>query len=161
MNTQQKIIQSDALPPNTIKPLEPGATSIFDSAIIKQNNQNNLQNKLGGRKQFKGGNPPVIQVSPSPSYALNKSETNAINAQITGLAVNNQNQMAYDKLANNGNASDTAKIASQQQLIYNGKGGFKRGGSWPNWGCLSGGKKSRKNCKKRKRRKRRSRKYRK
>jgi hypothetical protein len=124
---QPRIIQSNALPPPTTLPLEPGASSIFDSAIIKQQNQNMVQNalaKTGGyrRKRTQRGSGPQVLVPPAPSYALNPVQTNDINAKIMSLAVNNQNNSAFDGTVN-GSQADAAKIASEQQAIYNGKGG--------------------------------------
>ncbi len=178
MSTQQRVVPG-ALPPNKVPPLEAGATNPFDSAIIKQNNQNIAQNTLagnpkqsGGKKRYRGGaaplspapaQPPVVQVAVAPSYAVNKADTNNINTQIAGLALSNQNNAAYDGTVN-GNPGDTAIIAAQQQATYNGKGGsksksrkhLKKGGSWPVWGCLSGGKKSRKTRRSRRRKSRKN-----
>jgi len=167
MSTQPRVVQTDALPPNKVPPLEAGASNPFDSAIIKQNNQNIAQNTLagnlkqsGGKKRYRGGaallsfaQTPVVQVAAAPSYAINKDATNDINTQITGLAVSNQNNAAFDGLTNSSPGA-TAQIAAQQQATYSGKGGvksksrkhLKKGGAWPIWGCLSGGKKSRKSC---------------
>ena len=55
----------------------------------------------------------------------------------------------------NGNQADAAALSAKQNAIYNtGKGGSKRkrasnkrGGYWPKWGCLSGGKRRTKKCK--------------
>jgi hypothetical protein len=162
MSSQSRVVELGALPPNKIEPLEPGAKNFMESAIIKQNNQSNLQNKLGGRKKRKsclrGGalllssSPAVVEVTPTPSSAPNQQATTNNNTEILKLAVANQNSAAYDKLATNGNPGDTARIAAEQQATYTGKGGSikrrrtasksKKGGSWPVWGCLSGGKKS-------------------
>jgi hypothetical protein len=171
MSSQPRVVQTGALPANTVKPLEPGSSNVFDSAIQKSNNQTVAQNalignnKTGGKKRksrLRGGaaplspapvQPPVVQVAAAPSYAVNKTETNDINAQIAGLAVSNQNNAAFDATVG-GTQADTARIAAEQQAVYSGVGGSvkrrrttaksKKGGSWPVWGCLSGGKKSRK-----------------
>lgn len=171
MSSQPRVVQTGALPPNNIQPLEPGSPNVFQSAIQKSNNQTASQMALiGGRKKrYRGGaaplspapaQPPVVQVAAAPSYAVNKSATNDINTQIAGLAVSNQNNAAFDGTVN-GNPGDTAVIAAQQQATYTGKGGskskskskkhLKKGGSWPVWGCLSGGKKSRKSRRSRRR----------
>jgi len=170
MNSQGvKIVQTDALPPNTVRPLEPGATNIYDSAIIKSNNQNQLQNKLGGQNGGKrkpkrnmiGGSSnspnPVIVVAPAPSYAVDRQSTNANNTALASLANINQSQAVYDNTVN-GTQADTAAISvKQNQQYYGTKGGtikkrtrskvIKKGGSYPKWSCLSGGKKSIKNKK--------------
>ena len=177
MSSQTRVVQTGALPPNKVPPLEAGATNPFDSAIIKQNNLNNAQNTLagnpkqsGGKKRYRGGaaplspaQTPVVQVVAAPSYAVNKDATNDINTQIAGLAVSNQNNAAFDGLTN-ASPGATAQIAAQQQAIYSGKGGsksksrkhLKKGGSWPIWGCLSGGKKSRKSRRSRRRKSRKN-----
>jgi len=163
MSSQSRVIQTGALPPNTTNPLPPGANNIYTAGIIKQNEQNVNQNTLvgnkqsGGKKLFKGGTqPPVVQVAATPSYAVNKTQTNDINTQIAELAVTNQNNSIFDQTVN-GNQSDTAKLAAEQQAIYSGKGGakrrlsqYKKGGAWPIWGCYSGGKKSSKNSRSKK-----------
>jgi len=163
------IVQTDALPQNTVKPFPGGANNIYTAGLVTQNNQNLKQNTLvgkqsGGKKRYRGGavplSPtPVVQVQAAPSYAVNKDVTNDINTKIAGLAVSNQNNAAFDGTVN-GNPSDTARIAAQQQATYTGKGGSikrrttsksKKGGSWTVWGCLSGGKKSRKSRRSRRR----------
>ena len=161
MSSQQRVVQTGALPVATTKPLPPGANNIYTAGVITQNQQNAGQNalignkQLGGRKRYRGGNPPVVSVVSAPSYAVNKTETNDINAQITGLAVSTQNNAVFDGTVG-ASSGATAAIAAQQQATYNGtKGGsksksrkyLKKGGSWHSamqWGCLSGGKKSKK-----------------
>jgi hypothetical protein len=180
MSSQQRVVQTGALLPNKVPPLEPGSSNVFESAIQKSNVQTASQMALigGKKKHYRGGTTslspaptqsPVVPVVSAPSYAVNKDATNDINAQITGLAVSNQNNAAFDGTVN-GNPGDTAIIAAQQQATYTGKGGSikrrrtaskynklgKKGGSWPIWGCLSGGKKSRKS---RRTRRRKTRKY--
>ena len=186
MSSQQRVVQTGALPPNTVKPFPQGSNSVYTAGTVQQNNQNAAQNALVGNRQaggkkrklrLRGGapaplspapsQPPVVQVAAAPSYAVNKTETNSINTQIAGLAVSTQNNAALDGTVN-GNQADAALISAQQQAVYSGKGGSirrrhrtssnsKKGGSWPVWGCLSGGKKSRRykkcKCKRRKTRK--------
>lgn len=169
MSSQQRVLPG-ALPPKEVSPLEAGAKNPFDSVIIKQNNEANLQNSLagnkqsGGKKRYRGGaNPPVVQVVPTSSIDPNKAATNANNEAIAKLALSNQNNAAFDGTVN-GNPGDTAIIAAQQQATYTGKGGsksksrkhLKKGGSWPVWGCLSGGKKSRKSRRSRRRKSRKN-----
>lgn len=170
MSTQPRIVQTDAIPPQTINPLEAGSTNVFNSAIIKQNNQNQAQNTLaqnGGKmyksRRIRGGSVPVIVVPRAPSYAVDKDATNANNTAISTLANNAQNGAVYDNTLN-GTQADVSLISSQQSAIYKGTGGSsyrkkrastKRGGSRTVWGCLSGGKKSRRHkksckCKRRK-----------
>lgn len=157
MSSQQRIIQTGAVPPNTTKPLEPGASNIYDSTIIKQNNQAQLQTALaqnGGirrakkKRYMKGGNVPVVMVSSAPSFAVDKDATNANNIAIATIANNAKNNAALDTTTSQ---AQVAEIAAQQQAQYKGTGGTKirkkRGGSYPVWGCLSGGKKTRKHKK--------------
>ena len=141
MAYQERVVQTSALPLNRINPLEPGSTNIFDSAIIKQNNQNQLQNKLasqtGGKKNknckyklsqlggFSNIKPPVVIVSPTPSYAVDKDGTMSNNIAIAKLANNTQTQAALDNTVN-GNQSDVALISAKQQALYYGKGGRQK-----------------------------------
>jgi hypothetical protein len=170
MSSQPRVVQTGALPPNTVTPFPAGSNNVYTAGVVTQTTQANLQNtlggnnKTGGKKRYRGGaNPPVVTVPPAPSYDPNKGATIANNTQIAGLAVSAQNNAAFDKTVN-GNPGDTAVIAAQQQATYNGtsvptKGGsksksrkhLKKGGSWPVWGCLSGGKKSRKSRRSRRR----------
>ena len=71
--------------------------------------------------------------------------------------VQTQQQQTNATFDNAKTPSETAALQSQQQALYSGKtgGSSKRGGSWPVWGCLSGGKKSRK-CRSRGRKGRKS-----
>ena len=174
MSSQPRIIQTDAVPPNIQKPFPAGSNNVYNAGIVSQNNQNKLQNTLaqnGGKmrkSRLRGGATPVIGVQPAPSYAVDKDATNANNIAIAKLANNAQSQAALDSTVN-GNQADAALISAKQQALYSGRGGSsskkrrsssksKIGGSWPVWGCLSGGKKSRKHrknckCKRRKSRK--------
>lgn len=175
----QRVVQTNALPPNTVPPLEAGSSNIFESAAMKSTNQNQLQNTLvkqGGRvrkckMRMRGGAngvsssaAPVVVVAGAASYDPNPAATNANNMQLAGLANTVSSQAALDQTVGKSQAS-AAAISAQQQAVYNGKGGSslkkkkivskKKGGSWPVWGCLSGGKKSRRDkksckCKRRK-----------
>ncbi len=133
MSHQQRIIQTDALPPNIIKPFPQGSNSIYSAGIVTQNNQAQIQNilsgtnKLGGKKRYKGGaTPPLVQVPQSPSYDPNKGTTNMNNQSIYELAISSKNNAAFDGTVGAG-PSATAQIATQQQTLYNGtiRGGTK------------------------------------
>ena len=172
MSVNQKVVDTGAVPDNTSKPFPIGSNSIYTAGVVLQKNQAQQQTTLsqggGIRKKLKyksplmriGGASPVVVVAGSPSYAVDKTATNANNTQLAKLANDAQNSAAFD---NTTSQSQVAEIAAQQQAVYNGKGGkkwnsHKKGGSWPIWGCLSGGKKSRKykkkcKCKSRKHRK--------
>jgi len=166
-SSQPVIIQPTSMPENTTKPLPVGANNIYTAGIVEQQNQAKLQASLVGQKQNggkkyrksrrnqRGGATPVIGVQQAPSYDPNKAGTNANNEAITKLSVSAQNNAVFDNATTQG---ETAKLAAEQQAVYQGKTGgsrklkkhrksLKRGGSWPVWGCLSGGKKSKKNCK--------------
>jgi hypothetical protein len=150
------IIQSTALPTSTTKPFPTGSNSIYTAGVVEQRNQSQIQTNLvkksGGGKRYMRGGQPMVAVQSAPSYAPDKTATNNNNAALTELAQKTQNNAAFDKTTSQ---SQVASISTQQQNVYNGKGG-KRGGSWPHWGCLSGGKQTRKKrCKKRRCRKRR------
>lgn len=169
----QRIVQTGALPPQTVSPLEPGAKNVFQSAAMKSTNQNEalaaLGNQSGGVRKRKirmrgGANgvaseaAPVIVVAGAASYDTNPAATNAINVQLAGLSNTVAAQKALDGTVG-GTQAEAAAISAQQQAVYYGNGGSswkkrrtskKKGGAWPVWGCLSGGKKSRrykKSCK--------------
>ena len=168
MSTSQPSSNSVAPDPNTAmpqftqKPIPGG--SIYTAGVVAQKTQAEQQSALvgsqkGGIKKYrlKGGDATVAVPQP-PSYAVDKSGTIANNKALTELAVGTQNNAAYDSASS---PSDTAKIAAAQQAAIQGKTGGskkrrvthkkmsnKRGGSWPNWGCLSGGKKNKRNTKK-------------
>jgi len=166
----ERIVQTGALPPQTVPPLEPGAKNVFQSAAIKGTNDSVALATLGqngGIKKRKmrmrgGANgvaseaAPVIVVAGAPSYDTNPKSTDANYTQLAALANVTASQAALDKTVG-GTQSQAAAISAQQQAVYNGTGGSRRrraskkkGGAWPVWGCLSGGKKSRrykKSCK--------------
>lgn len=152
MSSQPQIIKSDAVPPYTIKPFPNGGNNIYTAGIKTQQNQQEIQTKLIGqnggikrkRKLHGGAAPPVIEVKPLPSYTPNLQQTTQSNSEIQALAIKTQNAATFD---NTKTQSQVANIAAQQQAIYSGKtGGAKRhGGSGPIWGCLSGGKRTRRN----------------
>jgi hypothetical protein len=165
MSSQPRVVQTNSLPLNTVKPFPAGSNSVYTAGVVDQKNQNLSQNSLVGNKQsggtkrkscIRGGQPPVVQVTTAPSYAVNKTDTNNINAQITGLAVSAQNNAAFDGTVNT-NQANVAEINANQNKTFYGSGGsrrrkrrvsYKKGGSWPVWGCLSGGNKSRRYKKK-------------
>lgn len=154
MSSQQPVImQNPALEPATQKPFPAGSNSINTAGVVSMNNAAKSQTALiGGIKRLnkmrksKGGAAQVL-VSAAPSYAVNQTETNDANKQLAGLALSTQNNASFDNTVN-GNQADVSIIAAKSQATYNGKGGrrrssAKKGGSFPGWGCFSGGKKSR------------------
>jgi hypothetical protein len=163
-STLTNVVKTDALPPNVMKPLPPGASDIYKAGMVTQRNEAALQQSLIGgirrRKKMKksrrirklvkkGGANPVVLAPAAPSYDTNPQATNANNMALTGLAVSTQNNMAFDTAKNQ---SQVAAISAEQQAVYQGKGGKKwgsnkKGGSFISWGCLSGGKKTRKHKK--------------
>jgi hypothetical protein len=154
MSSTPNVVKTDALPPNVMKPLPPGATDIYKAGIVKQQNEATLQQSLIGgirrhkkmkkSRRIKGGAAPVVVVAGAPSYSPNLEETNKLNTDIAKLANQNESNSIFDKTVG-GNQAEVAKLSAQQQSPF--KGGKKKGGS-PIWGCLSGGKKSRKHNKK-------------
>ena len=128
------------IPIPTQKPFTPGANSPNSSAFLSQQNQNKLQNQLGAgrrKKKLRGGAQNSIQVPAPPSYSPNPAATQNNFTQLTTATVNLQAQSAMDSLA-------------QPPKSGGSKSSYKRGGYWPKWGCLSGGKKSNKKRNKRK-----------
>ena len=146
------IIPSTAVPPQILPPMPAGSTSINDAGIKIQQQQAQSQTALaktgGFKRKMRGGAVPVMQVPNPPSYAVNKGATQDSYTQLTKVAQDQQNGSTFDKAQT---SADTAALQAQQQALYSGTstGGSKkrrmtkRGGSWPVWGCLSGGKQSR------------------
>ena len=167
MNTSQPSSNSAAPNPNTAmpqftqKPIPGG--SIYTAGVVAQKTQAEQQTALVGsqkggiKKSRLIGGDATVPVPQPPSYAVDKGGTIANNKALTQLAVSTQNNSAYDTASSQ---ADTAKIAAQQAAIQVKNGGSKkrrssrkkstnkRGGSWPVWGCLSGGKKTKKHTKK-------------
>jgi hypothetical protein len=135
-------------------PLPPGANSPMNAGVINQQNQINAQMNLIGSSK---GGAPVVQVPPVSSVAPNPELTGNNFKNLTQLAQQQQTDASFD---NAKTPQETAAIQHQQQSLYK-SGGYKRkrtfskrGGSWPKWGCLSGGRKTkRKGRKERKGRK--------
>jgi hypothetical protein len=131
--------------------MPPGSKGPMDAGVKMQQQQTASQMALiGGRKIrgsrrncMRGGATPVVQVPPVSAGAVNPQATQSNYTDLTQLAQMQSSQAAFD---NAKTPEQTAGIAAQQQALYSGKtgGSSKRGGSWPVWGCLSGGKKSRK-----------------
>jgi len=175
MINQQKIVNINALPQQTIKPLSAGANNIFESGMIAQQNEANLLNSLnslrGGirrhkSRRIKGGAAPVVVVAGASSFDPNPKATNDNNAAIASLANKVMIGSAFD---NTTSQAQVAEIASRQQALYSGKGGNrapskkktsnKKGGSI--FGCLSGGKntkKYKKSCRRNRKKHRKTRK---
>jgi hypothetical protein len=168
--SNQQIIQSDAMPQQVLTTMPPGSRGPMDAGVKMQQQQTASQMALiGGRKIrgsrrncmskfmskfMRGGVAPVVQVPPVSAGAVNPQATQANYTDLTKLTQMQAGQAAFD---NAKTPEQTAEIAAQQQALYSGKtgGSSKRGGSWPVWGCLSGGKKSRK-CRSRGRKGRKS-----
>lgn len=184
MSTQGgRVVTTNALPPNNVKTLPPGATGIGSAVIIQSNMDNNSQNNLingqnGGirrrKRRMRGGAfgvadnaAPVVVVPAAPSYDTNPQVTNQLNTQLAGLANTVAVQGSLDGTVNQSQDKVTPITAAQQETYY-GTGGSskkkrksynKKGGTVPIWGCFSGGKKSRRHkksckCKRRKTHKR-------
>ena len=148
-NTSTNIVNTGAMPVQQISPMPAGATSPMSAGILKQQSQIDQQMALIGKtggskiKQKKqrhliGG--AVVQVPPLQSGSENPQATLANFMGLTKLSQGIQTQSTFDGAQN---AGDTATIASKQQALYK-TGVSKRGGSWPVWGCSSGGKQKRK-----------------
>ena len=133
----QPFTQSTAMPAQKFPPLPPGANSPMSAGIISQQNQAKNQMNLVGaglKRRIRGG-AQMVEVPPVPTSAPNSSLTGSNYKDLTQLAQNQQSQAVYDKAQS---PSDTALI--QQKSL---SGGSFRGGSWPKWECLSGGRKTR------------------
>jgi hypothetical protein len=175
-NPTQKVLPNPNLPPPTMSPIPGG--SVGKAVIITQNQQANAQNSLaqtGGirrnskmnkHRSMKGGEAAVIAVAGAPSFAPDPAAVNANNKSIAMLAAGSGENAKYDALPNQASVARMAAGNSQNSSVKTGGSRRKRraalkskkGGSWPAWGCLSGGKKSRRHkkncmCKRRKTRK--------
>jgi len=94
-------------------------------------------------KRMRGGATSVT-VPAVPSGTVNQDQTSGNYKGLTELAQKQQTQAVYDSATS---PSQTAAIQQQQDSLYKSGGArarSKRGGSWPKWGCLSGGKKTKK-----------------
>ena len=150
MNNQPIMKQSTAMPAQVVSAMPAGATSPMSAGVKLQEQQNANQmaligqGKSGGSKKRRRmmGGAVVVQVPPVPSGIVNKDATGGNYQALTTLAQKQQTQAVYDTAQT---PAQTAAIQQQQNVMY--KGGSsrrgKRGGSWPVWGCFSGGKKSR------------------
>lgn len=168
-NNPPNTVQATAMPPQIIQPLAPGATSPMQSAQIQQQQQTDKQmaliGKSGGgkrrsckrrsckRRQYRGGangvanNTQIIVPSVQPG-AVNASQTESQYTQLAALSSKQASESVYDK-------GNTAAVAANQQggkrMRYRKtmkcrKG--MRGGMWPVWGCLSGGRRRTRRTKK-------------
>ena len=140
-----QIIQTRAMPPQKIMTINPpGASSIITAGFLNQQNQNKLQNQLGAGKKRRiksRGGAAVVQVPPVSSSAPNPQLTGQNYTDLTKLASTSQSNAQYDNLAQNG--------GTKRNNSY-----YKRGGNWPKWACLSGGKKTKRSKSKRNKSKR-------
>ena len=151
MSNQSNMIQSTAMPPQVVPTMPAGATSPMSAGVKLQEQQNASQmaligqGKSGGskrRRSMKRGGAAVVQVPPVPSGTVNPQATSGNYQALTTLSQNQQTQAVYDTATT---PAQTAAIQQQQNAMYQGGSSRrgKRGGSWPVWGCFSGGKKSR------------------
>ena len=141
MSNQPNMIQSNAMPQQVLTTMPPGSKGPMDAGVKMQQQQTDNQMALIGKKggsryrsKYNGGAAPVVQVPPVTAGVPHSSQTGDNYKGLTELAQQQQTQAVFDKAQNPG---DTAALQAQQQAMY--KGGNKRGGSWPKWGCLSGG----------------------
>jgi hypothetical protein len=148
--SNSNIVQASAMPKQELAPLQPGANSPGQSAAMLQQQQINKQmaltGKTGGKRvktgsfHLKGGVPPNVEVPNPPPGSVNPQQTQGNYTQLTALAQQQQQQSTYD---NAKTPAETAALQSQNNKVYNSTGGrasSKKGGYWPKWGCLSGGK---------------------
>ena len=138
-----KIIQPDAMPPQEVPAMPPGATSIYSAGLLKGQAQTDSQmaliGKSGGRRMHRthkhrthkhrthrrktrGGSAPVVQVPAPPAGTLNPTQTANNYKDITQLAQLQSQQAVYDSAKT---PSQTASIAASQNALYSGKGGRK------------------------------------
>lgn len=158
--SNQNMINSTSMPPQEVPAMPPGSKGPMDAGIKMQQQQTTNQmfligqGKTGGsrRRHMRGG--VVVQVPPVPTGTPNSGATGDSYKGLTTLSQQQSSQAVFD---NAQTPSQTAGLAAQQQAQYSGKTGGsrrgkrgkrgKRGGSWPVWGCMSGGTRRRKRCK--------------
>ena len=182
------MISSSAMPPQVATPMPPGSTSPMNAGVKLQQQQTTGQmnligqgktggssrrgrgrgkrrsmrgqkmrgQKMRGRKmsgqKMRGG--VGVQVPPVPAGGVNPAATGDNYKDLTTLATNQSSQSVYDGAKTPG---DTAAVQAQQ---IGGSRKRIKGGSWPVWGCLSGGKKSRrKSCKCKRRKNKRTKRH--
>jgi hypothetical protein len=146
-------IPANAVPKQEVQPLAPGAISPGQSAYINSQQQlatqRALTGKTGGKTGKKRGGasqPEIVVPTPPPGPTAAASQANYTG--LTALAQQQQQQATFDSAKT---PAQTAALQAQNNQMY--KGGsrkysrrrYKRGGSWPKWGCLSGGKTRRHN----------------
>jgi len=136
-----------AMPQQTVTPLQPGSTSIGNSAYKASQAQNHQQmaliGKSGGKRskrQIKGG-AGDITVPPVQAGSVNGAQTGANFKQLTELSATQGQQSIYDGASS---PAQTAQIQAANNKNYSG--GSKKGGN--KWGCLSGGKQNKKHTNK-------------
>lgn len=143
-NTQQNAVQPTAIPKQEVAPLAPGAISPGQSAYINSQQQLATQRALTGKtggKRRRGGAAVIVVPNPPPGPTAASSQANYTG--LTALAQQQQQQATFDSAKT---PAQTAALQAQNNQMY--KGGsrrysrrrYKMGGSWPKWGCLSGGK---------------------
>ena len=154
-NLSNQPIPSTAMPVQTIMPLAAGASSPMQSAQMNQQLQLNQQMALIGTggsrtrgykkrktRKLRGGatgdnNAQILVPSVQPG-AVNPQQTSGQYAALTELASRQESQAVYDR----GNFKGGKRLKCRQRM---------KGGMYPNWGCLSGGRRTiRKNRKNRK-----------
>jgi hypothetical protein len=146
-----RVVDTGSIPPQKVPALPVGANNIYQAGMITaQKDAASLNQLIGGKKKhkknkkyrYKGGSSQAVILAPSvPSYAAPGTQGNYTALAKLGLDV--QNAGVYDTTKTQ---SQVAGISTEQNKIYNGKGG-----SSVHWGCLSGGKKSKCNKSKKKR----------
>jgi len=140
------IVKTESLPPQKVPALPVGANNIYQAGMITaQKDAASLNQLIGGTKRrkkgkysrYKGGASQAVILAPSvPSYATPGTQGNYTSLAKLGMDV--QNAGVFDTTKTQ---SQVAGLSTEQNKIYNGKGG-----SSTHWGCLSGGNKSK--CKK-------------
>ena len=145
-----RIVNVGFMPKQVLPPLPVGANNMFQAGRIQANQDAISLNELtkGGSKRrkkrknfrYKGGaSQAVVLVPPAPPYSTFGTQDNYY--KLTNLAMDVNNAKIFDNATTQ---SQVARLATNQQNLYYGKGG-----SSTHWGCLSGGKKSRCNKSKR------------
>jgi hypothetical protein len=159
VSVSNSAVSSLAPPPQQITQTNGSIFNTVNSKMATSSaNQNCLTtgncNKTGGKRyKSKGGASTMVApplYNPVPDGGTSQTNANNITKSTVAMNVNS----GFDACAGKGAGCTTGVEASQQQILNGGRkkgrGSSKRGGSWPKWGCMSGGKKSRTGKKSRK-----------
>ena len=123
--------------PQTVAPPPPGSNgSIYSSGAAISKNNADMQNKAkfgGSRRSFKGGAASIVVPPVQVPYKEVGAGNNTTSANIT-----NSTKAQADIYANK--QYDACVGSTNPSCGMSGGKGRSHKGGWPNWRCMSGGK---------------------